>query len=138
LDDVPQTERNAMRSSLLADLRRQKFLLAYKRDELPAQWGLAHPTRVGDIVIFLKPGYHFSDRLPLLTFPVERVGSPRGAHGYIPADSPDMNALCLIWRSPLTLRRRNLGRVDAAEMHGVVARLLGIEPSPAAKTTGVP
>jgi hypothetical protein len=120
LDRVPAAERDALQASLLADLWRWDFLDVYTRDRLPPEWGLAHPTRVGDIVIVLRPGYLLTDR------------QPRGAHGYVPAECPDMNGLCVIWRYPSHAARRDLGRIDGAQMHATVARLLGIQPSPAA------
>lgn len=129
LTDVPAAERAALQSQLLRDLRHWNFLSVYTRATLPQQWGLAHPTRVGDIVVTLRPGYHLSDRLPLVTFPVERVGSPRGAHGYVPAESSDMNALCVIWRYPNRLKRCDLGAIRAEQMHATAARLLNINPA---------
>lgn len=129
LDQVPEPDRASLRDKMLADLRRWDFLSVYTRDTLPREWGLAYPTRVGDIVIFCHPGYHFSDRLPLATFPREQVQASRGAHGFIPAACADMNAFCVIWRYPDRMKRRDLGQIEAAQMHAMVARLLSVRPS---------
>jgi len=136
LDQVP--ERDALRERMLRDLRRWDFLSVYTRDTLPKQWGLSNATRTGDIIVMLRPGYHFSDRLPLTTFPREKAEASRGAHGYIPADSPDMNALCVIWRYPDRLKRRDLGKVNAEQMHPTIARLLNIKPAKGVKAAAMP
>ena len=129
LEQIPATDRAAMQDKMLHDLRRWGFLSVYTRDTLPKRWGLAHPTRVGDIVITLRPGYHLSDRLPLVTFPREKVEAGRGAHGYVPSECPDMNALCMIWRYPDRMKRRDLGKANAEQMHPTIARLLKIKPA---------
>ncbi|MEA2707802.1 MAG: hypothetical protein QOF78_403 [Phycisphaerales bacterium] len=89
---------------------------------------------VGDLVITLRPGYHLSDRLPLATFPREKIQASRGAHGYVPAECPEMNAFCAIWRYPDRLRRRNLGKMNAEQMHPTIARLLNIKPAQGASS----
>jgi predicted AlkP superfamily pyrophosphatase or phosphodiesterase len=129
LDDVPPAERDALQAAMMKDLRRWDFLSAYTRETLPPRWDLAHPTRVGDIVVLLRPDCAFSNRLPLPTFLAEKVGEGGGVHGYAPEESPDMNALCVIWRYPDRLKRRDLGSVRAEQMHPTVARLLNIKPA---------
>jgi hypothetical protein len=137
LDQVPPAERAALQANMLRDLRRWDFLSVYTRDTLPEEWGLTHPTRVGEIVILLRPGYHFSDRLPLPTFSREQVEASRGAHGYIPADFPDMNAFCVIWRYPDRMKRSDLGKTNAEQMHGIIAKLLHIAPADGASVAPV-
>ena len=137
-DQVPDTEREALKANVLRDLRRQPAALTvYTRDSLPPRWNLAHPTRVGDIVILAKPGHAFSTRLPLAIYPSEKVGEQGGVHGYAPEESPDMNAFCVIWRYPNRLKRRELGKVRAEQMHPTVARLLNVKPAPNVRATGV-
>jgi predicted AlkP superfamily pyrophosphatase or phosphodiesterase len=138
LDQVPESERDALREKMLRDLGRRDFLTVYTRDTLPKQWGLAHPTRTGDIIVMLRPGYHFSDRLPLTTFPREKVEASRGAHGYIPADCAEMNAFCVIWRYPDRMKRRDLGKVNVEQVHPTIARLLNIKPADAVKAEALP
>jgi predicted AlkP superfamily pyrophosphatase or phosphodiesterase len=137
LDDVPEGEREATRSALMKDLARWNFLSAYTPQTLPARWNLAHPTRVGDIVVLLKPDHAFSNRLPLPTFASERVGPQSGVHGYAPDESPEMNALCVIWRYPHRLKRRDLGAIRAEQMHPTVARLLNVKPANGVKAKAV-
>src|SRR5438128_4498603 len=72
---------------MYAQLSRHPFLSVYLRKSLPYGWNFSHPTRTGDIIVMLKPGYTFSKRLPLATFPVEKVGQPLGMHGYPPNES---------------------------------------------------
>ena len=138
LDDVPEGEREATRSALMKDLSRWNFLSAYTRQTLPARWNLAHPTRVGDIVVLLKPDHAFSNRLPLATFPSERVGPQSGVHGYAPEESPEMRALCVIWRYPDRLKRRDLGTLRAEQMHPTVARLLDIKSAQGVSAVSAP
>ena len=137
LDQVPPDEREALEESLLKDLRRWDFLSAYTRESLPPEWGLAHPTRVGDIVVLLKPGHALSNRLPLPFFSAEKTGESGGVHGYAPAESPKMNGFCVIWRYPDALSRRDLGRVGAEQMHPTVARLLRVAPAEGVEATPV-
>ena len=134
LDQVPDGEREALKANILRDLGRYRHALSvYTRDALPPRWNLAHPTRVGDIVILARPDHAFSNRLPLPTYLSERVGEQAGVHGYAPEQSPGMNGLCVIWRYPDRLRRRDLGPVRAAQMHPTVARLLNVKPADGVK-----
>jgi predicted AlkP superfamily pyrophosphatase or phosphodiesterase len=129
LDPVPEAERDARKAALLRDLKRWDFISVYTRETLPPRWQLAHPTRVGDIVVLAKPDHAFSNRLPLATFLSEKVGSQSGVHGYSPEESREMNALCVIWRYPERMKRRELGKVPAERMHAIVAQLLNVEPA---------
>ena len=138
LDQVPDAERETLKASILRDLGKQPNALAvYARESLPPRWNLAHPTRVGDIVILARPGHGFSTRLPLPIYPSAREGPQSGLHGYAPEESPDMNALCVIWRYPQRLKRRDLGAVRAEQMHATVARMLKIQPAKGAAVARV-
>lgn len=108
------------------------FLQAYQRSELPAEWFYDHPTRVGDIVVFLDPGYTFSKRAKRLQVPVEEVGGPMGMHGYVPVESEAMNSVLLMQRFPVPFPTYHLGRVHSFGLHATIAKFLGIEPSPEA------
>ncbi len=129
LDQVPPAQAAELKTSILNDLRECDFLTVYTRETLPPDWHLAHPTRVGDIVVMLKPGHSFSTRLPLPTFPVAKVGGPLGMHGYPPSQSPEMLGFCVLWRYRHPLAGRDLGKVDVLQLHPTVAKLLGIAPS---------
>lgn len=120
-----------LKQRVLADLRKHDDLLAaYARDELPPQWGLNHPTRVGDVVVMLKPSYCFKSAgdAPLLTAADEKHG-PLGMHGFPPADCPEMRGFCVLWRYPSTPIAKDVGEVDALRLHPTVAKLLGVKPA---------
>jgi hypothetical protein len=44
-----------------------------------------------------------------------------------------MNAFCLIWRYPDRLKRRDLGKADAEQLHPTIAGLLHIKPAQGVK-----
>jgi predicted AlkP superfamily pyrophosphatase or phosphodiesterase len=129
LDQVPPGEREALRAGVLRDLGRCEGVAVYTRETLPPRWQLCHPTRVGDIVVFAKPGYAFSTRLPLATYPASQANESGGLHGYPPEECPDMNAFCAIWREDRGMKRKDLGEVRAEQMHPTVAHLLHIKPA---------
>jgi predicted AlkP superfamily pyrophosphatase or phosphodiesterase len=137
LDQVPSDQTTTLKASMLEDLRKWDFVSVYTRETLPPDWRLAHPTRVGDIVVMLKPGYSFSTRLPLATFPVEKVGGPLGMHGYPPPGSPEMLGFCVLWRYRHPLGGHDLGKVDVLQLHPTVAKLLGIHPSEKSKAAPI-
>lgn len=120
--------------ALLKRVRQQNFAKAYRRDELPPQWQLDHPTRTGDVVIVLEPGYAFGNRIPgLLAAPAE-VAGPQGMHGYDPQTNEQMLGCMVLWRAETPLGGVDLGRVDALRLHPTVAALLGIEPAAKAQS----
>ena len=129
LDRIPPDQRDALKADLLRDLGRSSAVAAYARESLPPRWQLAHPSRVGDVVVFARPGHAFGTRLPLATYPAAKANETGGVHGYPPEESPEMNAFCVIWRYPQRLKPRDLGVVRAEQMHPTVARLLNVKPS---------
>jgi hypothetical protein len=135
-DQLPATQAAEMKTSMLGELGHDDFLDVYPRDSLPAQWHFAHPTRVGDILVMLHPGFTFSTRLPLATFAVEKVGTPKGMHGYPQAICPQMAAFCIFWRYPKPLGGRDLGDTNELQIHPSVAALLHIKP--ATRATAAP
>jgi len=131
-DGEARPQARQLTTSMLAELRRYDFLWAYPRNGVPGEWQFAHPSRVGDIVVMLKPGYTFSTRPTEATVPVETIGDPLGMHGY-PADhNPDMLGFCVLWRYPTPLGGKDLGRVHVFQFHPTVAALLGVKPAPGA------
>jgi predicted AlkP superfamily pyrophosphatase or phosphodiesterase len=126
-------DRDAVIEAALTEIRKQDFAKAWKREDLPKEWELAHPTRVGDIVVVLERGYTFNrspkDKITAST--AER--GPRGMHGYDPKHHPEMLGPMIVWRHPKPLPTRQLGRVSALQLHPTVAKLLGIQPSDMAK-----
>jgi hypothetical protein len=138
LDQLPTGEREQLERELVQQLERSNGLAVYTRETLPPRWQLAHPTRVGDVVILAKPGYAFSNRLPLPMFPSEEVGKQSGVHGYAPEESPEMNGLCVIWRYGDRMKRKDLGEVRAEQMHPTVARLLDIKLAEGVRAAHIP
>jgi predicted AlkP superfamily pyrophosphatase or phosphodiesterase len=129
LDQVPATERGVVTERILRDLGRYNFVTAYTRQTLPAEWRFVHPTRTGDIVLMLQPGYTFNRSQPLATYP-PRANDSTGMHGFPVAGCPEMRGFCAIWRYPTPLGGRDLGEVHVEQLHPTVAKLLNIHPSP--------
>ena len=46
-------------ASIKAQIATKPYLDCYAKSELPPAWHYQHPTRVGDLVVVLKPGYTF-------------------------------------------------------------------------------
>ncbi len=110
-------------------LRAFPFLKAYSKEELPRHWGYGHRDRVGEIVVFLRPGYTFSRNSEELLVRADKDFDPLGMHGYLPEDSSSMLGFVLLARYPEPFPRQDLGPLNALGFHRTVARLLGIEPS---------
>ncbi len=124
LDQLAPERAGELEQAMLRDLRRFDFLGAYARRDLPRDWHFDFPSRVGDIVVMLKPGYSFSNRLPLATFPTEKVHGPLGMHGYPPARNADMAGFCVFWRVWAAFGRKGSGeggRASAASDRGKAA-----------------
>lgn len=125
VDEVPPKDRPQVLSTLMKTYRKIPYAHAYLKKDLPKHWGFAHPSRVGDIVITLDPGYSF----------VSPGGfRPAGMHGYEPKVSAEMHGLLVLYRYPEIKKAREIpGPVDTLSLHPSMARLLGISPSPKAK-----
>jgi len=102
---------------------------AFRREDVPADWRLAHPRRSGDIVVVTDPPYTFSrpgGMAGWITALYFAFGGDLGGHGYWPRH-PDMGGVFY------ALGRGVPGDLVVPEVHQVdlaptVARLLGIEP----------
>ncbi len=132
LDQLSPEQARVTKSWMLDDLDRNDFVRVYTRDTLPPQWGFNHPTRVGDIVVMLKPGHTSSTKPTTATMPADLDHGPLGMHGYPPAEVRQMNGFCMMWRSDAK-EGKNVGRIDALRLHPTVAKLLGIKPAKDAK-----
>src|SRR5439155_4159005 len=116
LDRLAESDRAATMTAILDDLRKHEdFLWAYTRETLPKEWRLDHPTRVGQIIVMLKPGYTFSTKHEQLTYAVGPGDDPQGMHGYPPSICPEMRGFRVLWRYPSPLGGRNLGTVHAEQ-----------------------
>lgn len=128
--DMP--ERATAIDQAMKEASQHKFAKVYRREELPKQWDLAHPTRVGDVVIVLDNGHTFTRQPKGVSMPVNEKG-PLGMHGYDPQQNADMLGPMIVWRYPKPLTPRKLGRVHALQLHPTVTNLLGVKPSELAK-----
>jgi predicted AlkP superfamily pyrophosphatase or phosphodiesterase len=138
LDQIAASNIPELKRTMLRDLSHQPFIHAYAREDLPKEWGFAHPTRSGDIEVFCKPGYTFSERLPTPTFPVKDGPGPYGMHGYIPAECPEMRGVCIFWKSDQSLAGKDLGDISVLAFHPTVARILNIDPARGAASKTLP
>ena len=113
----------------LAAIESLEPMRAYRRDQLPADLRLAHPTRSGDIVAITEPPYSFSRPAGMaghLRSWLHAVGVSFGGHGYNPRH-PDMGGIFMAMGRgvPDDLVLPEVHQVDLAP---TAARLLGIEP----------
>jgi hypothetical protein len=125
-------DRKQAEDTLLTAANHLDYVTAYRRSAVPKSWGYTDPSRIGDIVLSLAPGYAFSTKLPATTFPSTQVGEPLGMHGYPADECPQMLGFAVVWRYGANLGGKDLGRVDERQFDPTVAKLLGIKPSPAA------
>lgn len=126
--DKEMPDRATAIAQAMAEIGKHKFAKAYQREALPKAWDMAHPTRVGDIVVVLDNGHSFTRRPKGVSMPTDEKG-PLGMHGYDPQQNADMLGPMIVWRYPAALKPQRLGRVHALQLHPTVARLLGIQPS---------
>ncbi len=101
----------------------------YRAEQVPANWRLRHPGRLGDLVLTTGPPYSFSRPRGLAgnVAPVlARLGWSLGGHGYDP-QLPDMGGVFMAIGRGVTpgLELPAVHQVDVAP---TVAGLLGIDP----------
>src|SRR5262249_43632152 len=90
----------------------------------------SNPTRTGDIVVSLAPGYDFSTRDLSGPTPInEMSGGMKGMHGYDPEQDPQMLGFCVLCRVGSTDARQDVGPIETPRIHPTVAKLLGIQPA---------
>jgi predicted AlkP superfamily pyrophosphatase or phosphodiesterase len=117
-------QREARLRAAEAALAREPLARAWRRE----QRRNSHPTRSGDLLVSLKPGAVFG----------RPGGGLRGAHGYALAETADMAAVVLLQRYPQAYGGRDLGAVDARQLHPTVAALLAIRPAATARAAPLP
>lgn len=134
-----RTEAAELKASIRKKLESIEPITVFARDELPEEWGYAHPYRTGDLIALL-PGNHafFRHDGDEVIQPSRVTGRFFGAHGYDPRTEPTMMTVFFAQRFPEPLRRGNLGPIHASQIHATVAALLGIEPSPQALPRPLP
>ena len=134
LDRVPAGPARETRAAGLLDaLHAYPFARAYRRPDLPAAWGYAHPTCTGDLVIVLPKGYAFNKQAPEAVVDASVTDGPLGMHGYPVEDDPEMYGATLLWRFPRLLNGKDLGAVNWSQLHPTVARWLGIQAAKGAE-----
>ena len=135
LDQIPAgPERDARMAAFLAKLKTYPFARTYRRMDLPPTWDYANPTRTGDIVVVLSPGYTFNRAAPQPAVAASEVnGGPKGMHGYPVEDDPEMYGVMFMARYPQNFGGKDLGEVNWDQYHPTVAKLLGIKPADGAR-----
>ncbi len=98
-----------MKKSILEHLKAAPYLQTWLREDLPAKWSYANPTRTGDIVVSLAPGYDFSSKDITAPTPAESLGGMKGMHGYDPEQDPLMQGFAVLCRIGAT----ELGKTSA-------------------------
>lgn len=130
LDQLPKKERGKVISSLKREVKKHDFAKIYTKKEMPKEWHYDHPTRVGDLVVVLDPGYAFVNNASKVAVPINEVNGPLGMHGYDPHLNPDMFGVMVLWRYPENSGLNEItSPLDSLRLHATVARLLGISPS---------
>lgn len=114
-------------AELVAKLRTYPFVTAWEARDVPAEYHFSDPTRIGEVVVLLAPGYNFHLARAAATQPVG--AGPKGAHGYDLAASPAMLGGAVIWKHGADLGGRDLGAIDNTQWHATIANLLGIRPA---------
>jgi predicted AlkP superfamily pyrophosphatase or phosphodiesterase len=139
LDPLPPEMRGNAQRAILEKLKEYPFVHAWSAERLPAEFGYAHPSRTGDVVVSLDRGYTFTKRkdtpatMPARLAPTEA----KGMHGYRPDENPEMLGFAVLWQYPrpasVAAAGQDLGEVNALRLHPTVAGILGISPAPAAQ-----
>jgi predicted AlkP superfamily pyrophosphatase or phosphodiesterase len=122
-------------AQIVDHLRAYPFLTAWKAGDVPAADHFSDPSRIGQVVVMLKPGYSFTGQRMAATLPVPAHSS--GMHGFDPAECPDMQGAAVIWRLRQPIGGRDLGRIDNTQWDATVCGMLGIHPPPAADQRAV-
>jgi predicted AlkP superfamily pyrophosphatase or phosphodiesterase len=138
LNDVPGAEREAVKKSILDNLRKASYLKCWTRDELPQKWEYGNPTRTGEIVVSLNPGYYFTKND--VAAPVPAESEPRalkGMHGYDPEMDDKMLGFMVFSRWGSDQPGHDLGPISTLRLHPTVAKLLGINPAAGAKAAPI-
>ena len=133
LSNVPAENREAVQKSILEHLKTATYLQAWPRADLPEKWVYADPTRTGDIVVSLAPGYDFSPRDVTEPTPAaEMQGGMRGMHGYDPQQDPLMLGFAVLCKMGPTEPGKDVRPIETPRFHPTVAKLLGIQPATSA------
>jgi predicted AlkP superfamily pyrophosphatase or phosphodiesterase len=127
LTDVPADQKEQRAQQIVSRLKQQPFVSAWVAKEVPTKLHFADPTRIGEVVALLQPGYVWTEERIATTRPAG-LGTNLGAHGYDPAVCPDMLGTTIVWHYKHPMGGKDLGPIDNTQWHATVARLLGIKP----------
>lgn len=105
--------------SLYKQLKGQgKYYSAYRREKVPRKYHYGNKDdyfgRIGDVVLFAKAPYYFSDRRP----------NP-GQHGYHVADVPNMKATFMAW-GPAFKEGLTVQAFENVHIYPLLAQILGL------------
>lgn len=99
----------------------------YLRKDIPAEYHLTNPNRVGDVLVVSEAGHYLTDRNFNPDRPY-RIGG--GSHGW-PVDNKSMHALFIAAGSHITKRRNAIPEFSNIDVYPFVMELLGV-------TTAIP
>ncbi|NNL86109.1 MAG: alkaline phosphatase family protein [Myxococcales bacterium] len=124
------SEHEQVRNRVLRIWNNLPRVVAYRQRELPAALRFAHPSRTGDVVALVSPPARFAPQgawrrgtARVLSW----FGATVGAHGYDPAQVPEMNGIWLAMGRGIT-RAQLAPAASVLDVAASAARLLGIEP----------
>jgi predicted AlkP superfamily pyrophosphatase or phosphodiesterase len=132
---VPDEAQRAAAERALAALPHTRVL---RREALPAELRLDHPSRTGDLVALAEPGYVFRQAglgTRMLGWIARLFGEQQGIHGYAP-ELPDMGGSFFALGHGVGTGVR-LPVVRMIDVAPTVAALLGIAPPRDAEGTAV-
>ena len=110
------------------------YLKCWTREELPEKWGYNNPTRTGDIVVSLDPGYYFSNHDYPEAVPASKDPKAlKGMHGYDPEFDPKMLGFMVLAASVPMNPAATWAKSIQCRFIPTVAKLLGIQPAAGAK-----
>lgn len=93
----------------------------YLKTEVPKKYRLSDKEdklgRIGDVVLIAEAPYYFSNNVP-----------PKGAHGYHPSDTPDMNTVFMAW-GPQIKKSKKIKAFQNIHVYPLLAELLELDYS---------
>ena len=108
-------------------------LHVYRRDEIPAEYGLANHPRVSPIIGIADEGWYIASRSETNRWDRHERRSPGGTHGY-DARAKSMQGL-FIASGPRLRRGLRVKSFDSIHVYNLMCAVLGVEP---AKNDGDP
>jgi predicted AlkP superfamily pyrophosphatase or phosphodiesterase len=134
LNKLSPEDRKARITAILASLANIPYVHAWDALKVPAEYHYSDPTRIGDVVVLLDPGYGYSAMKYAATQPSR---TEHGAHGYNPT-LPEMHGSAILWHYHHPQNGLDLGTVYNTQWHALVAHLLGILPATGADPRPIP